>query len=72
MKRQYLTIWADNSIDSQKLIEYLKEYFEVNHILTASPEPIARSNGDLIVGLSNIYSFFVATQSNSPCLEEAS
>lgn len=56
--KQNLKIWADNATETHKLIEFLKDKYIVNHILTASPQPVVLWNGDMIVGLGSIYSIF--------------
>lgn len=56
--KQELIIWADNTEDAKKLILHLQKEYVVNHKLSASPEPVVNLNGNLIIGLGNIYKEF--------------
>ena len=53
-----IKIWADNSNESLSLVKYLNNDYRVNHILTASPQPVVSWNGNLIIGLGKIYNYF--------------
>ena len=50
-----IKVWADLNGD---LIPRLKEEFEVEHILTGSPKPIADFRGQIIIGYGNILRYF--------------
>ena len=54
LKKNKIKLWADLKGD---LIPRLEQEYEVEHILTASPKPVADLNGQLIVGCGNILRF---------------